>query len=600
MHHGCVCAPVGVVTGIAHLVPVLDLVQEALLCVALIAHDVGQLFQRVGSVQGGGVVAVAGKGLHGEAVGAGLVVGHIFADLLQHVVVAAVHGLMVVCLILAVSIPVGVGDADHLLAFRHHIQVAHGAVTGDGLVEETLAVIAEDGPDAAEGEGRAAVDAGCLACTGAGLHGSACPQHHTDAGTVTAHGRNVVHVGAVLAVGPCQVAQGVAQVQTHVRVAAEVAGCHDDSIGIDLEVLAVDVGEDGAGNLAVLVHQGQTLCAVDVLAALFHGLLLQQTDGVRPHVVVGVGVRTGITPLGHADVVVAVAAGVLEVLVALVVHGVCVLGNIVGVQLSQHPVQCLTRAGGVVLDDLLVGVAQSLDHVLGEDVHGVVLLGTLVQEELGVVGGQVAGIVVVLFPGLHFAADGVQALFCAAQGGGSTGLTGTDDQNFAVLGVLDLVGQLGLIAQPGGLVVHELLFRDVQGIDHTDHHGAHDVAVALLLEVLFRGLGSLGVRVGAAVGLRVAGGKDVVPGDGGRGGGSRLLGSSGRACHGGCGGAAGCVVGAAGQCACSGSAQSAESRCTDEVSARDLVHSAGILSILLFLPKAPCFVQFDAFLTMLL
>ena len=321
------------------------------------------------------------------------------------------------------------------------------------------------------------------------------------------------------------------------------------------------------------MHQGQTLCAVDVLAALLHGLLLQQTDGVRPHVVVGVGVRTGITPLGHANVVVAVAAGVLEVLVALVVHGVCVLGNIVGVQLSQHPVQCLTGAGGVVLDDLLVGVAQSLDHVLGKDVHGVVLLGTLVQEELGVVGGQVAGIVVVLFPGLHFAADGVQALFCAAQGGGSTGLTGTDDQNFAVLGVLDLVGQLGLIAQPGGLVVHELLFRDVQGIDHTDHHGAHDVAVALLLDVLFRGLGSLGVRVGAAVGLRVAGGKDVIPGDGGSGG-CRLLGSSGRACHGGSGGAAGCVVGAAGQCACSGSTQSAESRCTDEVSARDLVHSA--------------------------
>ena len=260
-------------------------------------------------------------------------------------------------------------------------------------------------------------------------------------------------------------------------------------------------------------------------------------------------------------------------LVALVVHSVSVLCNIVGIQLSQHPVQSFAGTGGVILDDLLVCVAQSLDHVLGEDVHGVVLFGTLVQEELGVVGGQVAGIVVVLFPGLHFAADGVQALFCAAQGGGSTGLTGTDDQNFAVLGVLDLVGQLGLIAQPGGLVVHELLFRDVQGINHTDHHGAHDVAVALLLDVLFRGLRSLGVRVGAAVSLRVAGGKDVIPGDGGSSG-CGLLGGSGRACHGGSGGAAGCVVGAAGQCACSGSAQSAESRCTDEVSARDLVHSA--------------------------
>ena len=223
VHHGCVCAPVGVVTGIAHLVPVLHFVQEALLCVTLIAHDVGQLFQSVGSIQGGGVVAVAGKCLHGEAVGAGLVVGHILADLLQHVLVAAIHGLMVVGLILAVSIPVGVGDADHLLAFRHHIQIAHGAVAGDGLIEETLAVVAKDGPDAAEGEGRTAVDAGCLTCTGACLHGSACPHHHTDAGAITAHGRNVVHIGAVLAVRPCQIAQGIAQVQTHVRVASKVA-----------------------------------------------------------------------------------------------------------------------------------------------------------------------------------------------------------------------------------------------------------------------------------------------------------------------------------------------------------------------------------------
>ena len=208
---------------------------------------------------------------------------------LQHRVTEAVAGDVLFAVqqdkahaVAAVRPQEAMGDVGHLLAFGHHVQIAHGAVAGDGLIEEALAVVAKDGPDTAEGEGRTAVDVGCLTCTGACLHGSACPQHHTDAGTVTAHGRNIVHVGAVLAVGPCQVAQGVAQVQTHVRVAAEVAGCHDDSIGIDLEVLAVDIGEDGTGNLAVLVHQGQTLCAVDVLAALFHGLLLQQTDERHP------------------------------------------------------------------------------------------------------------------------------------------------------------------------------------------------------------------------------------------------------------------------------------------------------------------------------
>ena len=320
------------------------------------------------------------------------------------------------------------------------------------------------------------------------------------------------------------------------------------------------------------MYEGQALSAVDVLTALLHSLLLQQSHGIRPHVVVGVGLGAGITPLGHANVVVAVAAGVLKVLVALVVHSVSVLCNIVGIQLSQHPVQSFAGTGGVILDDLLVCVAQSLDHVLGEDVHGVVLLGTLVQEELGVVGGQVAGVVVVLFPGLHLAADGVQTLFCTAQGSGSTSLTSTDDQDLAVLGVLHLIGQLRLVAQPCGLVVHELLFRNVQRIDHAHHHGTHDVAVALLLDVLLRSFGSLGIRVGAAVGLAVAGGKDVVPGNGGSGS-SRCFGSSGTACCRGSNSTA-CAVGAAGQCACSGSAQSAESRCADEVSARDLVHSA--------------------------
>ena len=106
VHKALVCAPVAVITGIAHLVPVLDLIQEALLGVSLIPDDVGELFQRLGSIQRGGVVAVAGKGLYGESVRTGDIVCHVLADLFQHIVIAAVHGLVVIGLPLAVFVPV--------------------------------------------------------------------------------------------------------------------------------------------------------------------------------------------------------------------------------------------------------------------------------------------------------------------------------------------------------------------------------------------------------------------------------------------------------------------------------------------------------------
>ena len=132
----------------------LDLIQEALLGVSLIADDVGELFQRLGGIQRGGVIAVTGKCLHGEPVRSSDIVGHILADLFQHVVVAAVHGLVVIGLILAVLVPVGVGDAGHFQTFRHHVQIANGTVSSNGLIEEAFAVVAEDRPHTAKGEAR--------------------------------------------------------------------------------------------------------------------------------------------------------------------------------------------------------------------------------------------------------------------------------------------------------------------------------------------------------------------------------------------------------------------------------------------------------------
>ena len=69
-------------------------------------------------------------------------------------------------------------------------------------------------------------------------------------------------------------------------------------------------------------------------------------------------------PLGHANIVVAVAAGVLEVLVALVVHGVCVLGNIcllytsqAGTDAAGHLLFHAHKAGGAFFGTQAGGIA---------------------------------------------------------------------------------------------------------------------------------------------------------------------------------------------------------------------------------------------------
>ena len=158
-------------------------------------------------------------------------------------------------------------------------------------------------------------------------------------------------------------------------------------------------------------------------------------------------------------------------------------------------------------------MAEGLVHVLGEDVVGVILLRALVQEELGVVGGEVAGVVVILFPGLHFAADDLQALIGAVQRGGGARLAGADDEDVRFLCIGDLSGEIRLIAEPCRLVVHELVLGDAECADGADHQGGADIAVALLDDILLRVLRCLGIRIGAAVCLGIAGGEDVVPGD---------------------------------------------------------------------------------------
>ena len=491
----------------------LDLIQEALFGITFIADDIRQFFQRFGGIQCGGIIAVAGEGLHRKTIRTGDIVRHILADLLDHVVVAAIHCLVVISLILAVVIPVCIRNTCHFQAFRHHIEIADRAMTGNGFVEETLSVIAEDRPYAAKGEAGPGVDACRLTGTGSGLHRSARPEHHTNSGTVTSHGADIVDIRAVQAIRPGEITQLITEVEAHVRVTTKVTRGYHNRLCVDLEVLAVHIRKDSTGDLSVFMDQGKTLCTVNVLCAEFHCLLLEQADRIRPHIVVCVCFRAGVAPLGHADKVSAAAADTVKLLVTFIVAGMGILRHIILGQISQHPVQRLTGALGIIHDDLLVGMAEGLIHVLGEDVVRVIFLGALVQEEFGVVGGEVAGIVVILFPGLHFAADNLQTLVRAVQRGGGTRLTGTDYQNVSFFGVGDFPGQVRLIPQPCRLVVHELVFRDAKRIYHTDHHGTENVAVTLLDDVLFRCFGSFCIRIGTTVRLRITRGEDIIPGD---------------------------------------------------------------------------------------
>ena len=148
-------------------------------------------------------------------------------------------------------------------------------------------------------------------------------------------------------------------------------------------------------------------------------------------------------------------------------------------------------------------MAGRLAHIFVEDLHGVVteLVAAALQKETVVVGGHIAGKIVVFIPGLHFQAQDVGAELGRPQGGGGSGLAGADDQYVAVLLVGDVGNHRG-VAQPGRLVEHEILRLDSHGRNHGGDGRGHGKAFAGNLYVFFRGRRSLLGRILAAVALR--------------------------------------------------------------------------------------------------
>ena len=390
-----------------------------------------------------------------------------------------------------IFLPVGVRHVHQQPALGQHVQIAVGAVLHHGLVHEALAVVAEARPRAAERETRHAVDACSLAGAGAALHGAAGPHAHADAGAVAAHTADHGGVGSIIAVRPGQVAHLVGQVEAHVGVAAEIARRHDRRLRVDLMVRAIDIPEDGPGHRIALFHEHHALVApLDGAAGLFKRRM-HRTDDERPHV----DVRLLVAPLRHGRPRLLAAALAAEVVVALVVGGLGVLLHVLGRDALHHPVEHLAGAHGVVANKFLVRMAAREAHVLVEHFGGVDLGRALVQEQLRVVAGHVAGVLVVFVVGLHLGEEHLRARLLAAQRRHRAGVARPDDQHVAFLDVGD-VGDLGSVAKPCRLVQHEIGGLDVQLLTPA---ASRQHAVAFECNVLLGRGGRLRIGVLAAV-----------------------------------------------------------------------------------------------------
>ncbi len=294
---------------------------------------------------------------------------------------------------------------------------------------------------------------------------------------------------------------------------------------------------------------------------------MQLANDVGPHV----HVRGLVAPLGHAAerLLARTLAGEVGIALHIVVLGV--LGSDVGGDVVvHHPVEHLAGAESVVAHDLVVAVPQRQADVLVHDVDGIHFLAAVLQEQLRIVAGHVAGVLFVLIVGLGLGEDDARAHLLSAQRSHRAGIAGADDEHIAaVSGVHVLEG--GHLTEPRGHVVHEIGRSDAQRVAAGGElqravAGLHD-------EVLRRGgshraLGHVAVEVGHLCHHVVAGAR---LGHGGLSGGAGLGGAGRRA---------------AGQCAEGGHAHGTGSGALQEITAGNAFSHCFFLSIA-FPPPAP-------------
>ena len=385
-HVRCILAVVAVHACIAQLVVVCDAVQEVLLGSALVAQQICQLLQGVGTVDGTGHLGALGQVCNGDGVGlTGHGVVHVLLDLIPVVLHAKVGCAVVQRSSLQGLGPVGVGDVAGQtggLTQAGGLHLSNGA-----LVHEALAAaVQHQHGSGAPGAGSAAADG--HPATRGGLDHAACPAGHLVALAVAGACRGPAVSGRAAALSPLHAL--VQQSPAHLGVADEVACAQDDALVAVVAVVSA-VGALGvhAGDLAAVVLDELDALALKVPGTV--GGLLHILDDVLVDVldvVALIAVELGIAGPGQvtaaadgvAGLVLAVgslgvAQGVGEHIAQIVVPGTAC-------RLAVHPlVAGLAVAGGFGHDDS--GISQIHIAVVGLALSLVGVVDLLVAIEHG-------------------------------------------------------------------------------------------------------------------------------------------------------------------------------------------------------------------------
>ena len=503
-HVRCILAVVAVHACIAQLVVVCDAVQEVLLGSALVAQQVCQLVQGVGTVNGTGHLGALGQVCNGDGVGlTGHGVVHVLLDLIPVVLHAKVGCAVVQRSSLQGLGPVGVGDVAGQtggLTQAGGLHLSNGA-----LVHEALAAaVQHQHGSGAPGAGSAAADG--HPATGGGLDHAACPAGHLVALAVAGACRGPAVSGRAAALSPLHAL--VQQRPAHLGVADEVACAQDDALVAVVAVVgAVCALGVHAGDLAALVLDELDALALKVPGTV--GGLLHILDDVLVDVldvVALIAVELGVAGPGQ---VAAAADGVAGLVLAVSCLGVAqrVLEHIAQVVvtgtacgLAVHPlVAGLAVAGGLGHDDsgigqihvavvglalFLIGVVDLLiavEHLAGilhevlDDLGVHTACGTLAElggDGTGVIGAiaaldqqlgvDVADVLAV--PAAHVGAGAVQvhkvapgllfndrhgsALIHSTKGCADAGMAAAHDDHIIGTGLLILVGVCRSLTQP--------------------------------------------------------------------------------------------------------------------------------------------------------
>ena len=331
---------------------------------------------------------------------------------------------------------------------------------------------------------------------------AACPDAHLDGGAVAAERCEEV---LVLGEHAGDVRQQVVQ---HFLVAAKAAACQNDAIlCVDLQILAIAVLRDDAGDLFTVHHQLHTLGAEQsggmvgevlfniVVVVPAQVLQLQLTGGVVVLFAAGGVLPVVFPPFQRAGVVVQAVVQLVNSVFVVRPELDAGLGQRIRVDLIQPPVHGAAAVLGKLHDQRGIGLAVGLQHPVVDELHDIHFGHAMALEVFGI---DVADVVTDGPPavlGHGFQNHDILALFGQLTEAAQAGIAHADDGNIHVVGLVDLAVGNGIrCSAPAG----SLLGRSFRSGHSSAAHGLGDAVVHALLHSV-AGDGCAGHAVNGAV-----------------------------------------------------------------------------------------------------